>query len=168
MKKCIPGIDTRYFDEHVHIDKHHRRMALEKIIVPSIDKYGVHIIDEILSGFESFRLLQALADEDLIQQIDFIDQLQRRAEVTKYDVIGEIQLFEEIRGEITTAHTHSDDEFFQLTNGELIFYPSVFTPLHLQKEDFVLIPKGRLHSTVAQSDTASYIVQPIKLAEVTI
>jgi hypothetical protein len=74
FKKNLAHVNTRYFDEHVHIDTHHRRMVIDKIISSSIDKYGDRIIDDILSGFESFRMLQRIADDDVIKRIQFIDE----------------------------------------------------------------------------------------------
>jgi gentisate 1,2-dioxygenase len=83
-------------------------------------------------------------------------------------VTGETQFFYEIKGETTTAHLHSEDEFFQIMNGQLAFYSTLFSPINLKNNDFVLIPKGRLHSTIAKVENTSYMVQPIKLEGVRI
>lgn len=72
LKEFLPHANMEYFHEHIHIDKYHRRMVIEKIISTSIDKYGDHIIDDILSGFESFRMLQGIADNDFINHIQSI------------------------------------------------------------------------------------------------
>jgi hypothetical protein len=69
FKKYFEGADTRYFDEHVHIDKHHARMVLEKLIVPSIKQYGVKILRDIVFGFESIRYIFNKADEEFIEAI---------------------------------------------------------------------------------------------------
>ena len=62
-------VDTRYFDEHSHIDKHHGRMVIEKIIAPLVEQCGDAIVPDVVRGFEEFRLLQDMADADLIAQI---------------------------------------------------------------------------------------------------
>src|SRR3990167_10265704 len=69
FKKCFDNVDTGYFDEHVHIDKFHCRMVLEKMILPSIKKYGKKIIQEVLLGFESARFFLGNADKELIDLI---------------------------------------------------------------------------------------------------
>lgn len=73
FKKYLSHVNTDYFHEHAHIDIYHRRMVLDKIISSSIEKYGDHIIDDILSGFESFRLLQRIADDDVIKHIQLME-----------------------------------------------------------------------------------------------
>lgn len=162
LKKILPNINTKYFDEHVHIDKHHRRMVLEKIIATSIDKYGEGIIDEILFGFEAFRLLQNIADSDLIQQIKFNDQLDLRCLPNTYTPISKKMSFQETDQEITSAHMHSEDELFQVIDGEVSFFSGSLTPITLKSNDKIIIPKGRLHSTVSQSALTQYVVQPIE------
>ncbi|WP_230314259.1 iron-containing redox enzyme family protein, partial [Legionella pneumophila] len=115
LKNILPNINTKYFDEHVHIDKHHRRMVLEKIIATSIDKYGEEIIEDILFGFEAFKLLQNLADTDLAKQIQFSDQLDESYFPSNYTLLAESLTFNETELEITSAHLHADDELFQVT-----------------------------------------------------
>lgn len=67
--------DTEYFDEHIGIDVHHRRMALDKLIAPSVEKYGNEVLHDVVRGIESARLLGELADEDMLAQIAFLDSL---------------------------------------------------------------------------------------------
>ncbi|KTC84541.1 MULTISPECIES: iron-containing redox enzyme family protein [Legionella] len=164
LKNILPDINTKYFDEHVHIDKHHRRMVLEKIIATSIDKYGEEVIEDILFGFEAFRLLQSMADTDLIQQIQFSDQLDENYFPGNYAPLKEKLTFNETELETTTAHLHTEDELFQVTRGELIFYPNSISPITLKASTKIVIPKGRLHSTVSQSENTQYVVQPIAIS----
>jgi len=74
FKKHLTHANTDYFQEHIHIDRYHRCMVLDKIISSSITKYGDHIIDDILSGFEALRMLQRIADDDVIKHIQFFDE----------------------------------------------------------------------------------------------
>src|SRR6185437_1783482 len=62
-------VDTLYFDEHTHIDVHHGKMALERLILPVVQRYGQQVLPDIIRGFEEFRLLQDLADADLFSHI---------------------------------------------------------------------------------------------------
>jgi hypothetical protein len=164
LKTIIPAINTRYFDEHVHIDKHHQRMILDKIILPSIAKYGEGIIEDILFGLESFRILLGLADDDLIAQIKFINQLKshNNIDLGQYKKTDAPCTFTEMQGEITTAHIHQKDEHFMVNDGSLIFHATSLNPIVLNAGQDMIIPKGRVHSMIIQSVTSHYTVQSIE------
>lgn len=158
LKNLISGINTDYFDEHVHIDQHHERMVLEKLIFSNIDRYGETIIDDILEGFEAVRLLQRLADKDLIAQIIFNDNIQFPLSF-KQLTQGPSQCFEEFRGDVTTAHIHAENELFSVVEGTLEFHCNGIQPIILHANEQIIIPAGRLHSTIALADKVVYIVQ---------
>ncbi|MDO8954599.1 MAG: iron-containing redox enzyme family protein [Gammaproteobacteria bacterium] len=162
LRKILPGIDTKYFDEHVHIDQHHRRMVLDKIIGKSIDRYGESIIDDILHGFESFRLLQTLADKDLIEQMHFSSQLKS---TPQYKPVGEKKYFTESLNELTSAHIHSESELFTVIAGELDFNANGVQSIVLGAGEKIIIPKGRLHGTRIRSNSAKYCVESICISE---
>ena len=63
-------MSTEYFDEHSHIDVHHGRMALKRLIIPMIEQFGDKIIPDLIRGFEEFKLLQDIADEELYAHIN--------------------------------------------------------------------------------------------------
>ncbi|MGC5011073.1 iron-containing redox enzyme family protein [Streptosporangium sp. DT93] len=65
------GIDTRYFDEHAHIDQHHGRMAVNDLLLPLARKHGDLAIRELLRGIEDVRVLGRLNDADLIGQLSW-------------------------------------------------------------------------------------------------
>lgn len=69
------GADLRYFDEHIDVDQKHRDIVLNELIVPAIDTYGEHVIQEIYEGFEGFRRLAGFAATDLQQQMRFADRV---------------------------------------------------------------------------------------------
>ncbi|NNM60474.1 MAG: hypothetical protein HKM04_11780, partial [Legionellales bacterium] len=121
LKQILPSINTAYFDEHVHIDQHHRRM-INKLIISSIDKYGDEIINEILKGFESFRFLQSIAELDLIEQIEFMEMSNKKQTNTVYERKGEKIFFTEEKNELTLSHIHDESELFTVTEGSLHFH----------------------------------------------
>lgn len=82
LREYAPGVAREYFDEHVHIDMHHSRMVLAKIIEPAIHQYGECIIEDIVHGFKAARLLFELADEEIIQQINLIQSKERTDETS--------------------------------------------------------------------------------------
>lgn len=156
--KCAFGedFDTLYFDEHDHIDKHHGRMALEEIILPLIKEYGNEIIPDILKGFEEFKLLGDIADEDFAKHIKWHDSITLADfKDCNYD-ISKAKYFNEIKGEISTPHVHEQDEVFFVEQGSLEFACSPFKKFELKEGDSIIIPKGCLHGTVILSQTCKY------------
>ena len=63
-----------FFVEKMKNWKIYYRMVIDNIIAPIIEQCGAEVIPEIVRGFEEFRHLQDLADEDLIAQIEWSDQ----------------------------------------------------------------------------------------------
>jgi nitrosourea synthase len=161
-------VDTSYFDEHVHIDKHHRRMVLDTIIKPTIELHGPQVIPEILIGFESFRLLQGRADQDYLEQVSFIEGLVRRrgegfhVEKASYEPTEEMPLtLTEPQGELSYSHIHDDDELFSVEKGALEFFAGL-EPTVLEAGSSIVIPAGRLHGTRVISDACTYRVQKVR------
>ncbi len=161
-------VDTTYFDEHVHIDKHHRRMVLDTIIKPSIELHGPHVIPEILLGFESFRLLQARADQDYLEQVSFIEKLERqRGEGFRVDAAsyergeGAPRTHTEARGELSFSHVSDEDVLFSVEQGALEFFAGL-EPIVLEAGGSIVVPAGRLYGTRISSDACTYHVQKIR------
>ena len=66
--KIFPNSNRAYFTEHAEIDLHHRKMAFDKILIPSIDLFGESIIPEIIRGIEEFRLLLSVHGKILLKE----------------------------------------------------------------------------------------------------
>ena len=162
------AIDTRYFDEHHHIDRHHSQMVLARLIEPAIAAYGARAIAGILRGFEEFRHLQAAADRDLIDQLTWAGQVtvnDPRAtplidawRAARGDAPSET--FIEGLGERSTTHIHPDDRLLLLETGAMTFFPLASVELALQAGDYLFIPQGRLHGSIVRGETCTYH-QPI-------
>lgn len=160
-------VDTRYFDEHVHIDVHHARMALDKIIVPTVEQCGERVIPEIVRGFEEFALLQELADSDLMAQIEWSDTREHYVERARaLQSEGAAQsagaLFRESEGELSVPHVHNEDELFLVEEGALDFATGPGTPRRLHAGEGILIPRGRHHGTRVVSEHCTYRAVPLR------
>jgi hypothetical protein len=161
------GVDTTYFEEHVHIDGHHSRMVLENIILPTIATYGTYVIAEILNGFCQFRRLQELADLDLISQLEFIDGLDVQiAEghepcLALYTRTGDVVTFTEPKGEISYSHIHDDSELFTVEKGSLDLIVGL-APIRMNAGQAVVFPAGRLHGTIVTSETCTYKIERLE------
>lgn len=161
-------IDTRYFDEHHHIDRYHSQMALTRLIEPAIAAYGARAINGVLRGFEELRLLQRLADEDFADQLRWAGALTVNAPAVASLVaawratraMAPSETFVESRDERSTTHIHPDDRLLVLESGEMDFFPLAGVTLTLKAGDFLFIPGGRLHGSIVRSDSCIYH-QPI-------
>lgn len=161
-------VDTRYFDEHTHIDQHHGRMAIEHLIVPAVEKWGTGIIPQIIRGFEEFGLLQELADQDLIDQIAWSDRGEENrvpAEaVRQRDATGPQGdapvTFVEPQGELSVSHVHDVDELLVVREGTLEVTMGYNTSLHLGAGEGIKIDRHRLHGSLVHSDSCTYDVRP--------
>lgn len=163
-------VDTRYFDEHHHIDRHHSRMVLTRLIEPAIAAYGARAIAGTLRGFEEFRLLQMLADRDLAEQIAWAGQLRRNdpklAGLIDAWRAGHVagETFREVCDERSTTHIHPDDRLLLIETGRMDFFPLAGVTVKLQAGDFLFIPQGRLHGSIVTSPECLYH-QPILTPE---
>ncbi len=161
-------VDTKYFDEHHHIDQHHGEMALHRVIKPALDRFGDDVASEIVRGFLEFQFLESLADEDLVAQLEFFNSLEQSADLAKryyHEVVGDgseipLETFVECKGERSTTHTHPDDRLLVIESGSMEFWPIYGDALSLSAGDILAIPRHRLHGSVVTSDESVYH-QPI-------
>ncbi|MDF2792810.1 MAG: cupin [Pseudomonas orientalis] len=160
--KAIFGdsVSTDYFDEHSHIDVHHGRMALQRLILPMIKQFGSKIIPDLVRGFEEFRLLQDIADEELYAHIKWHDELdEHRALAAAQQGTKPVDLrITETEHELSVPHTHPNDELFWVETGELDFVASPDLSVRLKAGEGVVIPKGMLHGTRVVSPSCTYTV----------
>lgn len=159
-------VDTRYFDEHQQIDVHHGRMAMERVIVPLVERCGEWILPDIVRGFEEFKLLQTLADRDLIEQLTFADRLFKAPMAGDYCAAHpdawtgpNILTFTEPKGEISVPHIHDEPELFEITEGAVEFTVGPRHSIELVAGQAIVIPGGRLHGTRVLSDTCTYRIR---------
>jgi Iron-containing redox enzyme len=161
-------VDLRYFSEHSHIDRFHGEMAFDRLISPALARYGSSIIPEILRGFEEWRLLQEIADADLVSQIRFFDSISSirpKAEalygrIRSGAVEADLETFVEDLGERSTTHIHDDDRLLVIERGEMDFWPRHGNPMHLGPGAVLFIPRTRLHGSVVTTPQCVYH-QPI-------
>ncbi|WP_114860693.1 iron-containing redox enzyme family protein [Azospirillum brasilense] len=159
-------VDTRYFDEHHEIDAHHGRMAMERVIVPLVERVGDWILADVVRGFEEFKLLQTLADKDLMDQLAFGDRLFKAPMAGDFcsshpDMWSgpDVLTFTEPKGEVSVLHIHDQAELFQVTEGAVEFTVGPLHSIELAAGQSIVIPGGRLHGTRVLSDTCSYRIR---------
>lgn len=157
-------ITSAYFDEHHHIDVHHGRMALQRLIIPMIRQYGKTIIPDIVRGFEEFKLLQDIADEELYAHIQWHDDLDSyRAQASALQGHKPVDnRITETQGELSVMHTHSNSELFWVEAGQLDFVVGPEHAVTLNAGEGVVIPKGMLHGTLVTSPSCTYTVTALQ------
>ena len=157
-------VDTQYFDEHVHIDVHHSRMAMTEVIETLVRQCGTSVIPDIVHGFEAFAMLQKMADDDFIAQIDWASKLNSQGpSAGGTDVISadSVASFDEPPGEISVPHSHPVDELFVVEQGALKFIAGSQFQISVSTGERVTIPKHRLHGSIVTSAQCRYATVPI-------
>ncbi len=162
------GINTRYFDEHNHIDEHHGRMALDRVIAPAVERMGEPWLNDVVRGFEEIKMLQEMADRDIIEQICFSDRLFKAQLAGEYCNVDEgiwgdsgTDYFGEEANELSVTHIHDTDELFQVIEGSLDFTAGATHSITLSDGDSIVIPAGRLHGTKVTSPMCKYRVRQL-------
>ncbi|GIG55767.1 hypothetical protein Lfu02_01390 [Longispora fulva] len=161
--------DTRYFTEHVHIDTHHGRMVLEKLILPIVDQCGEGVIPEIVRGFEEFQVIARIADQDFAAQVDWMDSgpVNKElhdpvwAKVEDGSVAAPVAHLIEPRGELSNTHHHDGDELCHIVSGTMKFVSGYDSHQILEAGQGTVIWKNRLHGAVIESEECVYEIHSV-------
>ena len=161
--------DVRYFTEHVHIDRHHSRMALDKMILPAIDQFGEGIIPDIVRGFEEFKLLADIADRDFADQVRWMDAGPANKEVhdpvwarvERGEVVAPVAHLDEPFGELSNTHQHDGDELCHIVEGTMRFVSGYDSSQILHGGQGTVIWKNRLHGAIIESDRCLYEIHSV-------
>lgn len=162
-------VDVTYFTEHVHIDTHHGRMALEKLILPIVDTYGEVVIPEIVRGFEEFQVIAELADQDFAAQIAWMDAGPVNKElhapvweaVQAGKVVAPVAHLVEPRGELSNTHCHDGDELCHIVSGTMRFVAGLDSYQILEAGQGTVIQRNRLHGAIIESEECVYEIHSI-------
>ena len=137
-----PDVNTQYFDEHVGIDMHHRRMVLDRLIRPMVATYGEQILPAMVRGLEASRLLGDVAEQDFLEQMDFSEALlTERLPVTGAD---RVQAKSHAAGYFFEPQVEDDTFTFAVHSGRVEVDGGYLTPAVLEAGQAVRVPAGRL------------------------
>ncbi|MBN1204941.1 MAG: iron-containing redox enzyme family protein [Myxococcaceae bacterium] len=151
--------DTEYFDEHVGIDLHHRRMALDKLIRPTVQLYGDSVIPAMVRGIEASRLLGDLAERDFFAQMDFCEALHggKAAPEGPVDLAGAA---EHPKGWFLEPRVCDVETVLAVAAGEVEVDGGYLTPRVLRTGEAVAIPAGRMVGARVASEGARLLFRP--------
>ena len=163
------GVDVDYFTEHVHIDKHHGQMVLQRVILPLVGKHGSSIVPDIVRGFEEAQVLGAIADDDFASQVRWSDDEQRYkalhdtvfANLAKASDPPVVQRFTEPRGELSVTHVHDGDELCHVVSGVMRFVTGHERSVLLHPGEGTVIRHNRLHGAIIESDECVYDIHSV-------
>lgn len=161
--------DVGYFTEHIHIDKHHSKMALEKLILPIVSAYGDSVIPEIVRGFEEYRLIAEIADQDFADQIAWMDGGPKNKDlhepvweaISQGRVEAPIANLVEPRGELSNTHCHDGDELCHIVSGTMRFVSGFDSYQILEAGQGTVIQANRLHGAIIESEECVYQIHSV-------
>lgn len=163
----ILGSDLRYFDVS-SLTAGELKGRTEAIVSPLLERYGDVFADGCRRGFDSAERLAAIAEDDLIAQISWADQLEHykakgdaiRQHIHNKGIEVDLDTFVESWEVTSTTHVHNDHRLVVIEQGEMHFWNNVGPKIPLSTGDAILIPKGRLHGSSVLSGECTYH-QPI-------
>ena len=157
MLRAVFGskVDTRYFDEHGHIDAHHGRMAFDNLVTPAIARYGDEVIEPIIYGLEEIRCLTAIADEDFIAQMAWSDEAENyksSARPIYQRILGkEIECSKATivrrQDELATTQVNDEDKLCVVESGQMNFFTDYDRFVELSAGEGIVIPRNRMHGS---------------------
>ena len=171
LKMTLPGIDTRYFTEHVHVDQHHSRMVFNELVKPTIEMYGNKATEEIIRGFEEAKWLANFAENDFAKQIKWKDSAAEyqgihdaifsSVEEAAKNLKIKKQTFVEPKDELSVTHSHDEDELCHINSGELEFLNGFGKSTILKPGKGIVIKHQRLHGALITSKSCDYSIYTI-------
>lgn len=167
-----PRIDTGYFDEPRRDVQDYAQVAFDELLTPLLTLYGNRIVQDLARGFEDFRRLHEIAEDDFIVQVTWADQPDLYKDKARriYDKIRTENLqvpldaFVEHESETSTTHTHDLDRLLVIETGVMHFWSSFGPPMVFNPGDMTLVPRQRLHGSTVLSGECTYH-QPIISSE---
>jgi len=167
MLRAVFGdrVDTKYCDEHAHIDIHHGRMTYENLLLGFARTHGEAVIPDLVRGIEETKLLLKLGDEDFVAQIRWADTLDEHTRLGA-------SLATSATSDGTRATLRPEDPFWTrvydsdrlvaVVDGEVDVHAwATPRPHRLGTGDTLLVPAGRLHGLKAASPAAAVRVSTV-------
>jgi hypothetical protein len=167
MLRAVFGdrVDTKYCDEHAHIDIHHGRMTYENLLLGFARTHGESIIPELVRGVEETKLLLRLGDEDFLAQIRWADALDEHTrQGTRLATAAEDDAVVTALGpdDPFSTRVYDDDRLVAVADGEIDVYAwATERPHRLAAGDVLLVPHGRLHGLKAATPRAQLAVRTV-------
>ncbi|HEY0639342.1 MAG TPA: iron-containing redox enzyme family protein [Pseudonocardiaceae bacterium] len=167
MLRAVFGdrVDTKYCDEHAHIDIHHGRMTYENLLLGLARAHGEVVIPELVRGIEEIKVLMRLGDADFLAQIRWADTLERHTELggRLATSAADDAVATRLRpGDPFCTEVHDGDRLITVSAGEVEVHAwATGRPHRLAAGDTLFVPAGRLHGLLAASPSADLTIASV-------
>lgn len=155
-----PSANTRYFDEHIGIDMHHRRMAFDKLIRPLVARYGDEVIPAMVRGIEASRLLADVSERDYLEQIDFCEALEAGPAAAPGGPWPAQDARELAAGTFIEPRVYDEPQRLGVVRGRVEVDAGYLSPRVLGAGERVVIPAGRMAGVRVLEEGASLQLGP--------
>jgi quercetin dioxygenase-like cupin family protein len=156
--------DTRYTDEHAHIDIHHGRMTFENLLLGLARRHGEAVVPDLVRGIVETKELLRLGDADFQAQIAWASSLDEHTRLgTKLasSAAAEGTAAALRPGDPFSTRVHDGDRLVEVTGGEVEVHAWVTeNPHRLGEGETLLVPAGRLYGLRATAPRAEIAVRP--------
>ena len=153
------GVNTGYFDEHVGIDLHHRRMAFDKLIRPMVERYGDGVIPAMVRGIEASRLLGDVSERDYLEQMDFCEALAAGGAAPAGPWQG-MPARELAAGTFLEPNVYDTPHVVGVVKGRVEVDGGYLSPHVLAPGEAVVVPAGRMLGVRVLEEGASLVLEP--------
>ncbi len=153
-------VDSTYFLEHGHIDRHHRRMLRNELVMPAIALYGHSIVPEIIRGFEEFRWLVGWWSEDVCRQLEAIEVVgECRVELMRPSdgAVPEAEILCADASADVALSISNDSLYYWCEEGESYLRLGVDDSRRLSSTEAAVVSGGRPHALVARGKPSAVI-----------
>lgn len=139
-------LDLEYFEEHIVVDQKHRDIALQELVVASLERYGNDVAQQIYEGFETFRRLAISASIALNQQIYFADSVLSAVKTDRSEALNNAQtLTLEGQNKAFAAQIAQQEMTLLVSAGQLEVSAGNGAATVLSTGNYLTIPAGRLY-----------------------
>lgn len=152
MIKNVSGdiAETRYFDEHQHIDKFHSTMVLENIIIPILNRYGDLYNSEILLGFNEFSYYLQWNENEIISQIEYAENINKYINKSHNNI--NLTSYKQLSINQQYFSVSNYDEVISVDKGNIEVIMDHDCKKKLETGDTVFIPKGIHYGLAATNE----------------
>ena len=147
-----PSAHIEYFREHTHIDDHHSRMVMEKIVVPIVESHGEFALREIVRGFEESLVVGDQFTAGIQRQIDWIDRVDRDDAIRRLPAGGRPRPMHAASGGLCGTKMADAEIGYQVMSGRLDFVFGIDKHFTLNAGDCITIPPNVLYGVSAPED----------------
>jgi mannose-6-phosphate isomerase-like protein (cupin superfamily) len=146
-----PSAEVNYFREHTHIDDHHSRMVLEKIITPAVKEYGDTALEEIVRGFEESLVVADQFTLGVRRQLEWIEAAgQGRGGVLPAHSGAELR--RDPSGTLRGTRMSDDEVTYEVLSGSLELFFGLKTGVVLKPGESLRVPAGVLYGVRAEEE----------------